>query len=195
MQYSTIPFALVGGEEPFVLDVGARYRHATALTDGRDPRGLRYPLPLLITVAVLAKLAGFVRMEDLADWAKLRRHELQLLFATERDTMPHHTTWSRVLGSAIDGEEFDLFVQRLLAPAALGEIPERWSIQVCLDGKTLRGTIARGSTRGVHLLAAYVPRAGVTLFQVAVDSKENEISAAPTLLKRSMSVIGCVGEG
>jgi DDE_Tnp_1-associated len=154
MQYSTIPFSLVGGDQPFLLDIDTLYAHASARTDGRDPRGLRYPLPLLITVAVLAKLAGFVRMENLADWAKLRRHELQVLFATERDTMPQHTTWSRVLGAAINVQEFDLFVQQLLAPATLGELPERWSIQVCLDGKTLRGTIARGSTRGVHLLAA-----------------------------------------
>jgi predicted transposase YbfD/YdcC len=184
VQYSTIPFTLVAGDTPFVLDVDALYAQAAILTDGRDPRGTRYSLALLVTVAVLAKLAGFVRMQDLADWAQLRRHELQLLFAVERRTMPHHTTWSRVLGSAIDVQEFDRFVQQLLAPAELGEIPERASIQVTLDGKTLRGTIARGSTRGVHLLAAYVPQAGVVLFQVAVESKENEISAAPTLLKR-----------
>jgi predicted transposase YbfD/YdcC len=184
MQYSTIPFTLVGGDEPFVLDVDALYAHACSLTDGRDRRGLRYPLALLITVAVLAKLAGFVRMQDLADWAQLRRHELRLLFAAERETMPHHTTWSRVLGSAIDVQEFDRFVQHLLAPPALGEIPERASLQVTLDGKTLRGTIARGTTRGVHLLAAYMPQAGIVLFQVAVESKENEISAAPTVLKR-----------
>ena len=184
MQYSTIPFSLVAGDTPFVLDVDALYARARSLTDGRDPRGLRYPLPLLITLAVLAKLAGFVRMQDLADWAQLRRHELQVLFETERTSMPHHTTWSRVLGSAIDVQEFDQFVQQLLVPAELGQIPERASIQVCLDGKTLRGTIARGTNRGVHLLAAYMPQAGVVLFQVAVDSKENELSAAPTLLKR-----------
>jgi predicted transposase YbfD/YdcC len=55
---------------------------------------------------------------------------------------------------------------------------------MAMDGKTLRGTIPRGSTRGVHLLAADCPDAGVVLFQVAVDSKENEIVAAPTLLKQ-----------
>jgi hypothetical protein len=56
MQYSTIPFSLVEHDQAFILDIDALYAHAATLTDGRKPRGLRYPLPLLITVALLAKL-------------------------------------------------------------------------------------------------------------------------------------------
>lgn len=194
MQYSTIPFALVDHDQAFMLDVDALYAHAATLTDGRKPRGCRYSVALLITVALLAKLAGFVRMEDLADWAKLRRHELQHFFGTTRTAMPHHTTWSRVLGNAVDVDELDQLVQRLLAPPPVGEVPDRCSIHVAVDGKTLRGTIPRGSTRGVHLLAAYCPDAGVVLFQVAVDSKENEIVAAPTLLKR-LDLTGTLATG
>ena len=41
----------------------------------------------------------------------------------------------------------------------------------------------RTNTRGVHLLAAYLPQEGIVLFQLAVGSKENEISAAPQVLK------------
>jgi hypothetical protein len=116
MQYSTIPFALVDHDQAFILDVDVLYAHAATLTDRRKPRGCRYSLALLLTVAVLAKLAGFVRMEDLADWAKLRHHELQHFFGTTRTSMPHHTTWSRVLGNAVDVDELDHLVQRLLAP-------------------------------------------------------------------------------
>jgi hypothetical protein len=50
---------------------------------------------------------------------------------------------------------------------------------VTMDGKTMRGTIPKGSTQGSHLMAAYLPEEGIVLKQVAVDSKENEISAAP----------------
>jgi len=34
----------------------------------------------------------------------------------------------------------------------------------------------------VHLLAAYLPAEGIVLMQVAVESQENEIVAAPKLL-------------
>ena len=56
-------------------------------------------------------------------------------------------------------------------------------VQVTIDGKTLRGSIAAGQTRGTHLLAAYLPGEGVVLAQVEVDGKENEIKAAPRLLE------------
>jgi hypothetical protein len=52
-------------------------------------------------------------------------------------------------------------------------------VVISIDGKTLRGTIAQGETRGVHLLAAYELKTGLVLMEVAVESKENEIIAAP----------------
>ncbi|GHO68791.1 hypothetical protein KSC_076830 [Ktedonobacter sp. SOSP1-52] len=51
-----------------------------------------------------------------------------------------------------------------------------------MDGKTLRGTIPLGSTQGVHLLAAYLPKEGVVLAQVQVSTSGSEVSAAPELL-------------
>lgn len=194
MQYSTIPFTLVAADEPYILDVDRVYTHAALLTDGRKPRGCRYTLALMVTIAVLAKLAGFVRMEDVADWAKLRAAAFQEFFGLERARMPHHATWSRVFGHAISVEELDALVYRITAPPSTAEVPERCSIQVTLDGKTLRGTIPRGSTRGVHLLAAYQPDRGVVLFQLAVATKENEISAAPTVL-RALDLTGTLVSG
>lgn len=95
--------------------------------------------------------------------------------------MPHHTTWSRILGRAVDIPALEHRVSRLLTPLALGEVPERWSIAVALDGKTIRDTIPRGQSHdGVHLLAASVPRREAVLAQIAVATKENEIVAAPT---------------
>jgi len=55
---------------------------------------------------------------------------------------------------------------------------------VNLDGKTLRGTIRLEQTSGVHQLAAYHADEGRVLAQVAVDSKTNEIGAAPVLLEQ-----------
>ncbi len=57
------------------------------------------------------------------------------------------------------------------------------SVVSALDGKALRGTIPTGQTHGRHLLAAYLPAEGWVLYQVEVASKENEISAAPRVLK------------
>lgn len=53
--------------------------------------------------------------------------------------------------------------------------------QLCIDGKTLRGS-ADGTLPGVHLLAAYAPQVGAVVAQVRVSRKTNEHKAALTLL-------------
>ena len=125
MQCTTIPFTLVRADESYILDVDQIFMEAAQLTDGRKPRGCRYSLALLITVAVLAKLAGFVRMEEIADWAKLRADAFQHFFALKWARMPHHATWSRVLGRAVTVEALDAFVHRVKAPPDTAEVPAR----------------------------------------------------------------------
>jgi predicted transposase YbfD/YdcC len=183
--YSTIlPFSFALPTSALVLDVAALYQHLQLLTDQRDRRGLRYPLALILTIAVLAKLAGQNRVQDIAEWASWRTKELCDLFAFERSSLPHPTSWSRILGNAVRPDAVDQAVSGFLRRAETPLVPARASIVVALDGKTLRGTIPRGSTRGLHLLAAYRPADGVVLAQIAVDQKENEIVAAPLLLKQ-----------
>src|SRR5947207_283211 len=141
MQYSTLPFTLPWSDEPYRIDVGNLYAHAQTLIDRCNARRRRYPLALIVTLAVLAKLARYSRVEDVADCAKLRQQEVQLLFATKRAHMPHHTTWCRILGQAVDVAEVEHLAQQVVAPPmTVGEIPDRWSIEVALDGKTIRGT-------------------------------------------------------
>ena len=53
-------------------------------------------------------------------------------------------------------------------------------VRITLDGKTVRGTVPFGDTRGLHLLAAYLPGVGVVLFQVAVDTKRKVPTATYT---------------
>ena len=102
--HSTIwPFALqLPADLPLLFSVQALAAHLATVPDRRKRRGRRYPLPPLLALAVLAKLAGQSRLEALADWAKLRADDLARLFGLKRTTMPHRSTWSRILGQAVD---------------------------------------------------------------------------------------------
>ncbi|NWG18777.1 MAG: ISAs1 family transposase, partial [Chloroflexi bacterium] len=165
------------------------------LTDHRDPRGVRYPLDVLLLIAVLARLAGHSQVEPMADWARLRAGEFATLLGLKRATMPHQSTWSRVLGHAVDVAELEAVLSAFFREQqATAEVAERGSVILVIDGKAIRGTIPSGQTRGVHLLAAYLPEYGVTLAQVAVERKENEIVAAPTVLKQ-LNLTGVVVTG
>jgi len=67
----------------------------------------------------------------------------------------------------------------------LGKLPAVAQSQIItLDGKTIRGSITEEDRFGVHLLAAYLPEAGIVLKQLSVEKeKENEIVVAPQLLE------------
>jgi predicted transposase YbfD/YdcC len=198
MQSITASLTVALPRLPFLFSPASLYARLLTLTDHRDPRGVRYPLAILLTIATLAKLAEQNSPRAIADWARLRAPTLADFFALDRPTMPHPTTWNRLFGGAIDPQQFSRVVADFLTAAretsGHRRGKRRGTIALCLDGKTLRGTIPAGMTRGVHLLAAYLPEQGIVLLEVAVDGKENEIVTAETVLSL-VDVRGCVVTG
>jgi predicted transposase YbfD/YdcC len=164
--------------EGAIFDVNAFVDHLQHITDQRSRRGIRYSLSFLMSVIVLAKLCGQNKPTAIAEWAKLRGKQLVIAFKCERETVPSLNTIRRTLAGTVTATELQIAFNRFLHQEYGGQ----QSILVTLDGKTLRGTIPKGKTTGVHLLAAYLPEEGIVLMQVAVDAKENEVSAAPRVL-------------
>lgn len=196
MNSTTIPWSIdLPADVPFAFSLQDLAARLAPLVDHRDPRGVRYPLAPMLMIAILAKLAGYHRVEALADWARLRAADLVPLFGLARPTMPHARTWGRIFAQAVDPVALDgvlgQFFQELQTTA---EVPERGSIVLVVDGKTLRGTIPLGQTQGVHLVAAYLPETGVVLAQMAVDHHTNEIRVVPQVLA-SLNLTGVVVTG
>jgi hypothetical protein len=199
MQSNTSALTLSLPAAPFLFSPLSLSARLLTLTDHRDPRGVRYPLAVLLTIAALAQLAEQNAPRAIADWAQLRALLLADLFGLDRPTMPHATTGNRLFGAAIDPAQFSRLVADFLlaatAPPARGARKRRRGmIALCLDGKTVRATIPAGKTRGVHLLAADLPDQGIVLIEVAVDGKGNEIVTARTLLSL-VDGHGCVVTG
>lgn len=168
---------------PCALNLTALSAHLVTLVDYRKKRGVRYPLVPMLLVALLAKLAGYSRLADIAEWAQLRAPDLVPLLGLDRASMPHASTWSRLLAHAIDPLALTQQLRAFFATSYHTDlVPARGTLVVAVDGKTLRGTISAGHTHGVHLVAAYHPQTGVVLAQVAVEQKANEIVAVPTVV-------------
>ena len=167
-----------GQEEGFVFDVGDLMEKLDQITDPRKARGKQYSLSFLLVVILLAELAGEDTPKGIAEWLKLRRKQIVAAFNSKRDRVPAYNTVRRTLADTVSESELQQSFRQYLHQSYGGQ----QSILVVLDGKTLRGTIPKGKTRGVHLLAAYLPEEGIVLMQVAVESKENEITAAPRVL-------------
>ena len=72
MNHTMLAVEMPSQDAPILLDIGAIYRQFQTLADARKPRGVRYPLALLLTIAVLAKLSGYSQVAAIADWARAR---------------------------------------------------------------------------------------------------------------------------
>lgn len=174
------------GKTNFVFEVGQLQKHLRQIPDPRKPRGIRYSLPVLLSMLVLAKLCGEDKLSGMAEWLRLREVVLTEWLGLERRTLPHVTTYSRVLADLDLGH----------VEAVLGEFFQGQNVTgvVSLDGKTLRGTIPTGQTQGTHLLAAYAVERGVVLHQMDVATQTNEITVAPQLIG-SLDLSGCIITG
>ena len=179
MDYSTLARNLAQDTDGVIIDIHSLYARFLALVDRRGRHGRRYELALILVAIVLAKLAGEDHPSGIAAWARARKELFIEVFALKRPAMPAPNTYRRALKRGVSLEDLEREVG-----AFLQAWPEVGSeMRITLDGKTVRGTIAFGDTRGLHLLAAYLPGVGVVLFQVAVETKTNEITAAPKVLK------------
>jgi predicted transposase YbfD/YdcC len=161
----------------FIVDPGSLYDHFRKVKDVRKKRGIRYKLPTLLLLIVLAKICGEDKPYGIADWVQCRKDMLFEALQLKYPRLPDHSTYERILAS--HEPEIDRTVSDFL-----GKLPAVEQSQIItLDGKTVRGTITEDDRFGVHLLAAYLPEAGIVLKQLPVEKeKENEIVVAPPLL-------------
>jgi predicted transposase YbfD/YdcC len=181
-----LPSVAQGG----VFDLGGLYCELEKLSDKRKARGKRYSLALIIVLAVLAKLCGEDRPYGMAQWVSAREQGLTIALGVARRRLPCLNTFRRVLQTAVNLKQ----LQKALNRFVLYRVTLEHSALIAMDGKCMRHSLTPGQDQPVHLLAAYVPAEGVVLWQVALASTENEITAAPRLLRcvdlRGKVVIG-----
>jgi predicted transposase YbfD/YdcC len=178
-KYTPLAWEINLNPDGIVFDIGSLFEAFCALHDQRDARGLRYHLVTVLVFVILAKLAGENHLRGIAQWVRVRAVLLASVLALAKVQAPHPTTFSRILGQAINLDEFERVSREFFAqPPGAGT-----SVHITLDGKTMRGTIPAGQSHGVHLLAAFLPREGWVLCQVEVGRKENEILAARRIVK------------
>ena len=173
-----------------MIDLGGLYHRFEGLTDRRKPKGKGYALATILLGMFLAKLCGEDKPSGIAEWVALRGAWIAKVLGLKRKQMPSHHTYRRVLADGIEVEELESLARE--HHQHCGEAG--YQVVICMDGKILRGTIDLEVNDGLCLLAIFLPGEGVTLAQLAIESHQNEITVAPTLLSyinlRNKVVIG-----
>ncbi len=198
MEHTTFPVLARAGTDLEAEAVTSLYHALQGVPDPRRRQGRRYSLAVILSLVILAKLAGEQAMSGVTDWVRHRGPDLAQRLGLRRASMPCQTTYRNVL-ARVDGQRLDVLVRAFLvrweAQTRCGEEPSRLHTpegqadhrHLALDGKTIRATTSQ--PHPVHQLACYEVATGIVLWHRDVGKKENEISALKPLLT-SESVTG-----
>jgi len=143
-----------------------------------EPRVAGRSRHLLVDIVVIAICAVIADCDDWSDIAQFgRKREVWFRrFLKLPHGIPSHDTFERVF-AALDSRAFQGCCLKWFA--AVGEVLGLGHIAI--DGKTLCGS-GNSELRPLHVVTAWATEANLTLSQVAVDKKSNEITAIPKLL-------------
>lgn len=149
-----------------------------SLPDPRRRHRRRHHLTDIIVIGLCAVIAGADTWKQIGLWGKRRRVWLET-FLELPNGIPSGDTIRRVFAK-LHPEAFQAcFRDWVQAVTAALELKH-----VAIDGKTLRGSRRPSAQLGaLHLVSAWATEQHISLGQVAVDSKSNEITAIPKLLE------------
>jgi len=141
----------------------------------RQCRNLKHRLEDILILGFCGTLAGADDFVEIADFAQ-QHLDFFRTFLELPHGVPSHDTFNRTFA--------------VVSPAALQQVLVPWLLQrrglpgdcIHLDGKAMRHT-RRGNLGALHVVSAWAGQTGLTLGQVAVEAKSNEITAMPQLLE------------
>src|SRR3954451_21488770 len=159
-------------------DVTARIdQHFASLTDPRR-RKVTYPLINIVTIALCAVIAGADDFVTIAAWGRQKRAWLAR-FLDLSGGIPSHDRFN-ALFRAIKPAEFERCLLSWIT--SLHEVTA--GRLVAIDGKALRQSFDKATAKSaLHMVGAWAVANKISLGQVAVAEKSNEITAIPMLLE------------
>jgi predicted transposase YbfD/YdcC len=154
--------------------------HFGDLEDYRRQGSVQHRLIDILFITLCAVICGANDLKAVAMYAT--RKQRWLMRVLEIKSVPSYTTFWTVFA--------------LLSPAALEECFVRWVQSklssakgrfgikhISIDGKAQKGTTKKGHSHSfVNIVSAWATTEGLTLGQLKVDGKSNEITAVPKLL-------------
>src|SRR5262245_17358374 len=150
-------------------------RHFRKIQDPRRAHGRRHLLMDIIAIALCAVVAGAQDWQEIVVFGR-KRYEWLQRFLPLPNGIPAHDTFERVF-DRLNPEVFQACFR-----AWVESLQQALTIKhVAIDGKTLRGS-GRRTLGPLHVVSAWASGQRLSLGQVTVAEKSNEITAIPELL-------------
>lgn len=166
-------------------ETGAFVECFGTLKDPRMVNKCRHQLMDIIIIGVCATIANADSWEEMALFGESKADWLRQWLGLPNG-IPSADTFQRVFRQ-LDGAAFERCFLKWVEQVFVltqGQV-------IAIDGKSVRGTYDKCGQNGLHLVSAWATANRVTLGQVKVAKKANEIVAIPQLLEM-LVVQGCI---
>lgn len=147
------------------------------IPDPRCGRSKPHELAEIFVCIIMGLLAGKTKLRRIVRWSKRHLKELQK-YMPFPNGVPSVSTMSRVLAAV--GEE----LVSLAIMNWIGEISNTRGIHIAIDGKGIRAAAHKvRDEKTPYILNAIDAASGLVIGQLAIQEKENEMTAIPALLE------------
>lgn len=199
MECNTILAEMQVSAEAGTVVVESLYEAMKRVKDQRSRRGKRYSAAVVLTLLVLAKLAGQVKLKGIAEWVGWQAETFAQRLPLYRGEVPCANTY-RYVSDHIDVAELNTVLGEYFAALTSKPVSAEWSREqaveesvtasgerthLALDGKSLRGTRRSGeaSKATVHTVGLYNVTGNFMWQQQSLVGKGQERKAALSLIE------------
>jgi predicted transposase YbfD/YdcC len=154
------------------------FEHFKDIEDPRIDRKKLHSLIDILVIGISGVICGANNWNEIVTYGKAKEDWLRT-FLELKNGIPSHDTFNRV---------FSLLTPEWLNESSISFFKSKLKEMkghIAIDGKTVRrsGDKKNGKS-AIHIVSAWLSNAGLSIGQVKVDDKSNEITAIPELLDK-----------
>ena len=147
------------------------------LEDPRDERGKKYKLIDILIMTIYGLLCGLKDFTNIADFMKLKEDYFTKLLNLENGT-PSHDCLSDLYAS-IDPKQF----MKIFIEWTKDILEKKTGKKISIDGKAIKSATDKINNGNIpYIVSTFIGEIGLSIGEVKVDDKSNEITAIPELL-------------
>lgn len=162
------------------------FNHFLDISDYRQKGKVKHKLSDIILLTICAVISGQDGWDGIEDFGHARLDFLKR-YGYFSLGIPGADTISRVMGQISPKALQKSFISWMQSCHTLTE-----DEVIAIDGKTARGSYSKSKAKGaIHMVNAFATRNGMSIGQVKVNAKSNEITAIPELLEL-LDIQGCL---
>ena len=143
-------------------------------------KGYFYSVSTVVTILVIGLLCSLKTTHEIYQWSQSKAVRQMLMEYVGMERFPCYAQFMNILGN-VKADSLDAVFMEWCRMLVAGQMKDK---TVAIDGKTVCSTAKMQTYESpLHIVSAYVSEYGLTIGQVAVDDKSNEIPAVQALIK------------